>query len=176
MRTQSIVRLALLTTALSSLAGIGCASDAAIQRDTNLASSTRPTTVVEPPAPADAAAVERLTFTPTPVRFSYDDSALDAAGREQLQALAEHLKASPGVKVRIVGHADERGTSEYNLSLGEDRARVARDYLTRLGIGSDRVVVTSRGEEDPAVAGSSESAWAVNRRDEFVLLNEVAAR
>lgn len=181
MLTNSIARLAVLTVALSSTFGAGCAADHALQRDTNLATNTRPTTVVTPPAPAaapatDTAAADRLAFVPEPVRFGYDQSALDDSGRAQLTALARHLQDSPGVKVRVVGHADERGTPEYNMSLGDERARVARDYLVRMGIGTDRILTTSRGEEEPAVAGGGESALAANRRDEFVLMNEVASR
>jgi len=180
MLTNSIARLAVLTVALSSTFGAGCAADHALQRDTNLATNTRPTTVVTPPAPAvpetDTAAADRLAFVPEPVRFGYDQSALDDNGRAQLTALARHLQGSPGVKVRVVGHADERGTPEYNMSLGDERARVARDYLVRMGISTDRILTSSRGEEEPAVPGAGESALAANRRDEFVLMNEVASR
>jgi len=70
----------------------------------------------------------------------------------------------------------ERGTGEYNLSLGEARARAARDYLVRLGVDAGRIGITSRGEEEPAVAGANEAAWAMNRRDEFMLVEEVATR
>ena len=178
MFTNSMTRLAVLTVALSSTFGAGCAADAASQRSTDVASTTRPTsTVTPPPAPAtDAAAAERLAFVPEPVRFAYDQSALDDNGRAQLTALGRHLQGSPGVKVRVVGHADERGTPEYNMSLGDERARVARDYLVRMGISTDRILTSSRGEEEPAVTGGSESALAANRRDEFVLMNEVASR
>lgn len=171
------IRIAIVTAALVSTLGMGCATQTAA-RETNRLTETTPTTETAPAttAPTTTQEADRLAFVPEPVRFPYDQSSLDDAGRQQLTALGNYLKSSPGVKVRVIGHADERGTADYNLSLGEDRARVARDYLTRMGIGSDRIITSSRGEEEPAVAGPGESAYAANRRDEFVLLNEVAQR
>lgn len=136
-----------------------------------------PTATATPASsPPASEAEQRLTFSPEPVRFGLDDSQLDADARDRLRALAAHLQRSPGTRVTVVGHADERGTGEYNLSLGEARARAARDYLVRLGISAARITITSRGEEEPAVAGANEQAWAMNRRDEFMLVEEVATR
>jgi peptidoglycan-associated lipoprotein len=144
------------------------------------ATSALPSAAVKTPAPAVAAAAPPATapaaatpstaaFVPQPLRFDYDAATLSDEGRAQLQALAEHLRTT-GLAVRIVGHADERGTPEYNMSLGDERARVARDYLVRLGIDRSRVTASSRGEEDPAVVGDDEGTFALNRRDEFELL------
>jgi peptidoglycan-associated lipoprotein len=148
------------------------ASRTTAARDPAPAASTTPAAPTTPASEAE----QRLTFSPEPVRFGLDDSQLDADAQARLRALAAHLQRSPGTRVTIVGHADERGTGEYNLSLGEARARAARDYLVRLGINASRVTITSRGEEEPAVAGSNEQAWAMNRRDEFMLVEEVATR
>ena len=81
---------------------------------------------------------------------------------------AEALREFPEVDVRIEGHADERGTIEYNLALGERRADSARRYLIDLGIDPDRLTTVSYGEERPMTPGSNEAAWADNRRDEFI--------
>ena len=146
------------------------------------AASALPATPVAPAPPAAAAVTQSPTppttttttatvFVPQPLRFDYDAATLSDEGRLQLQALAEHLRTT-GQAVRIVGHADERGTPEYNMSLGDERARVARDYLVRLGIDRARVTASSRGEEDPAVVGDDEGTFALNRRDEFELLTD----
>lgn len=100
--------------------------------------------------------------------FDFDRSDLSPDARETLQQKAEILRQYPEVSVRIEGHADERGTVEYNLALGERRAEAARSYLIDLGINLDRLTTVSYGEERALAAGSGESAWAQNRRDEFI--------
>jgi peptidoglycan-associated lipoprotein len=173
MRVRSLlpvlVPFALMSACATAPATTASRTDAA--RDPAPATSATPTS--SPPA---SEAEQRLTFSPEPVRFGLDDSQLDATAQDRLRALAAHLQRSPATRVTIVGHADERGTGEYNLSLGEARARAARDYLVRLGINPSRITITSRGEEEPAVVGSNEQAWAMNRRDEFMLVEEVATR
>ena len=89
---------------------------------------------------------------------------------QTLQLKAEAMRQFPDVRIRIEGHADERGTVEYNLALGERRAEAARAYLIDLGIDPDRMTTISYGEERPAVQGSNEAAWSQNRRDEFIPL------
>jgi peptidoglycan-associated lipoprotein len=84
-----------------------------------------------------------------------------------LSSKADILKRSSGLTLVIEGHCDERGTTEYNLALGERRARVAYDYLVILGVSPDRLSIVSFGEERPADAGHTEEAWSKNRRDEF---------
>ena len=81
------------------------------------------------------------------------------------------LNANPGLRLRIAGHTDERGSDEYNLALGQRRAAAAKRYLTQHGIAENRIEIISFGEERPAQQGSDESAWSQNRRDEF----EIAA-
>jgi peptidoglycan-associated lipoprotein len=102
--------------------------------------------------------------------FDFDRSDLREDSRQTLQAKAEALRQFPDIRVRIEGHADERGTVEYNLALGERRADAARAYLIDLGIDPDRMTTISYGEERPQVQGSNESAWSQNRRDEFVII------
>lgn len=98
------------------------------------------------------------------IYFNTDASALDDAGRATLDAQAAWLAANPSVRVSIEGHADERGTREYNLALGDRRANAARNHLAAKGVTGDRLTVVSWGKERPVAAGSDEGSWAQNRR------------
>lgn len=102
------------------------------------------------------------------VLFSYDSIELTSEGRGTIQKNADYLKRWSSTKIMVEGHADERGTNEYNLALGERRADVTRDYLVSLGIPNERVTVVSKGEEQPACGDESESCWQRNRRGHFV--------
>lgn len=102
--------------------------------------------------------------------FDFDRSDLREDARATLQRKAEALRQFPDIRIRIEGHADERGTVEYNLALGERRADAARAYLIDLGIDPDRMTTISYGEERALVEGQNEAAWSQNRRDEFVIL------
>jgi peptidoglycan-associated lipoprotein len=104
-----------------------------------------------------------------PVFFALDSSEIDAAGQQVLNANAEILKKYPTWVITIEGHADERGTAEYNLALGDRRAVSARTYLVSLGIPGDRLRTVSYGKEFPFDPGHTEAAWAKNRRAQFVL-------
>ena len=112
----------------------------------------------------------REQFKANTVYFDYDKSVVKADGKANLQAVATFLMANAQTKVAIEGHCDERGTEEYNRALGERRALSARDALIALGIGPDRVVTRSFGEDKPAELGHDEAAWSKNRRGEFILL------
>jgi len=112
----------------------------------------------------------REQFKANTVYFDYDKSVVKADGKANLQAVASYLKAHSDNKVAIEGHCDERGTEEYNRALGERRALSARDALIGLGIGADRVVTRSFGEDKPSELGHDEAAWSKNRRAEFILL------
>ncbi|GEQ99114.1 hypothetical protein JCM17844_27510 [Iodidimonas gelatinilytica] len=98
------------------------------------------------------------------VFFSFDSSELNPAARQTLQRQAEWMQNHRSVKAVVEGHADERGTREYNLALGERRATAAKNYLVALGISPDRLSTISYGKERPAVLGSGESVWRQNRR------------
>ena len=98
------------------------------------------------------------------VYFGTDEYALDAASKATLAAQARWLLANPNVRASIEGHADERGTREYNQALGERRANAARDFLVSQGVPAARLVTTSWGKERPVATGSNEEAWAQNRR------------
>ncbi|MBS27713.1 MAG: peptidoglycan-associated lipoprotein [Alphaproteobacteria bacterium] len=103
------------------------------------------------------------------VFFALDKSSLSAESRTAIERWAAWLKTYQGNKVIVEGHADERGTREYTLALGERRADSARDYLVSLGINPNRVKIVSFGKERPAVPGSNENAWAQNRRAVLVI-------
>ena len=107
-----------------------------------------------------------------PVFYGYDRSEVDAAGQQALNGNAEILKKYPTWVITIEGHADERGTAEYNLALGERRALAARNYLVSLGIPADRLRTVSYGKEFPFDPGHNEDAWAKNRRAQFVVTSK----
>ena len=101
---------------------------------------------------------------PDRVFFATNKSSLTTASRATLRKQATFLRKNKNLNVTIEGHADERGTREYNLALGEKRATAVRDYLVIEGISPDRVRVISYGKEKPAVVGSNDMAWSKNRR------------
>ncbi len=101
------------------------------------------------------------------VRFGYDSYNLDDMAMQSVEFNAEVLKQNSDVRVQLEGHCDERGTAEYNLSLGAQRAKAVRDTLVSLGVPSSRVETISYGEEVPLDQGHDESAWVKNRRVHF---------
>ncbi|SVC11141.1 uncharacterized protein METZ01_LOCUS263995 [marine metagenome] len=108
---------------------------------------------------------------PDRVFFATNESVLTTASRETLRKQAAWLRKNPDITVVLEGHADERGTREYNLALGERRANAAKDYLMTYGISSGRVSVLSYGKERPVDSGSSPLAWSKNRRSVTVKAN-----
>ena len=105
------------------------------------------------------------------VQFEFDAASLSDASKSALSANAAIMKAHPKLSVEVQGHADERGTTEYNLALGERRAAAVRDYLANEGISPRRVVTISFGEEAPLDRAGTEVAWSANRRAEFRVLD-----
>jgi len=101
------------------------------------------------------------------INFDYDQAVVRQADQATLDRKAAILAANSGVKIRIAGHADERGSDEYNLALGNRRAAAAKRYLENKGVDASRIDVVSYGEERPLNPGSDETAYAQNRRDEF---------
>jgi peptidoglycan-associated lipoprotein len=98
------------------------------------------------------------------VLFAYDSAALRDDGRTAASRNATYLKRWPSVRITIEGHADSRGTSEYNLALGERRASAVKEYLVGLGVPPDRVVTVSKGKEQPVCTEENEACWQRNRR------------
>ena len=103
------------------------------------------------------------------VLFAYDSYEVDDTARATLGKQAEWLQRYPDVRITIEGHADERGTREYNLALGDRRATAVRNFLAGQGVAAGRITTISYGKERPAVDGSDESAWAQNRRGVTVI-------
>lgn len=106
------------------------------------------------------------------IHFEFDKYDFRQEDQEILKGNAAWLKKNPTTKVQIEGHCDERGTSDYNLALGERRANHVKQFLISLGIPSDRISIISYGEEKPIDPGHSEEAWAKNRRAHFVVLTK----
>ncbi len=101
--------------------------------------------------------------------FDFDKSDIRPDARETLSANGRALLESRDVRIRIEGHCDERGTREYNMALGDRRARSARDFLVRFGVDPSRIEIISYGEERPFAQGHNETAWQLNRRAHFII-------
>jgi len=137
--------------------------------------TAQPVQKVEAAKPEAVQAGERATATDAglqPVYFDYDQAFIEAEAGEIMRANAEWLKAHPQIKVRIEGNCDERGTIEYNQTLGQRRAASAKKYLTDTGISSHRISLISYGKEKSGCADSTESCWQKNRRDDFTVVSE----
>ena len=144
----------------------GSGSSGGSTSTTTAAPDSAPTAL---PPPAAGTQEELTVEVGDRIFFDYDQYNIRADQRGTVEALAAWLDTNPGVAMTVEGHADERGTREYNLALGERRANSVRDYLVALGINPGRLSVVSFGEERPAVLGSNDSAWAQNRRSAFVV-------
>jgi peptidoglycan-associated lipoprotein len=126
-----------------------------------------------PPAQVDEDALRRqriqarIAETFKTIYFDYDASTLRAEGRATCQAIGALMKEVPEISARLEGHADDRGTNEYNLALGERRAKSVMDYLSSYGVKASQLSVISYGEEKAAAMGQDENSWAQNRRVEF---------
>lgn len=116
-------------------------------------------------------AADRAALAAHTVHFDYDSAAVKSSEKSNVAAVADALKSDSSTKLLIEGHCDERGTEEYNRSLGERRALALREALAKQGIDPMRVRTLTYGEDRPADPGHDESAWKQNRRGEFVLLH-----
>jgi peptidoglycan-associated lipoprotein len=164
----------ILLTAVGALALAGCSKKAP--------DTLPPAPVTETPTPTGSgdqgAAVPgtQAHFAQTmsgrdTIYFDTDRYNIDSADQAALQTQAQYLAQYPQARATVEGHADERGTREYNLALGERRANAAKNYLVSLGVAADRISTVSYGKERPKALGSTEAAWAQNRRAVTVLLN-----
>ena len=171
MRRSHTVRFLLIAAAALGLFAAACAKKAPAPLPAPPAATTPPP-VTPPPAPAPTPAPAPVTPPVTvgdlkTVYFALDSYSLDDAAHAVLDADAKLLRDNPGMNVRIEGNCDERGTVEYNISLGQKRADAVRDYLVAAGVPANRLATISYGKERPAVEGHDEAAWAKNRRAEF---------
>ena len=111
------------------------------------------------------------TLLATLIHFDYDKAIIRGGDAAVLDTKVAILQANPGLRIRISGHCDERGSDEYNLALGNRRATAAKQYVVSHGIDGSRIETVSYGEERPLASGHDEEAWAQNRRDEFEILS-----
>ncbi len=133
----------------------------------------QPTPQVQPAGPAvgTQAHFAAAVGSSTTVYFDTDRYNIDSQDAAALQAQAQYFARYPQITFTIEGHADERGTREYNIALGEKRANAAKNFLTSLGVDPGRIAVVSYGKERPVALGSDESSWAQNRRAASVIIN-----
>ena len=185
MKSKMVCMLAALSLVVF-IAG-GCAKKEVVKSEEAVVPKAAPAKVEAPKAdpvkpveqvvPAQPPAVEQSQKASAPalnfetIYFDFDKADLSKAARDVLSKNAEvALKSDAGKKIQVEGHCDERGSAEYNLALGERRAKSSMQYLITLGVKADRLSVISYGKEKPAVQGSDEAAWAKNRRAEFTVV------
>ena len=175
----------------------GCAKQDVVKKDEGIAPATVAKNV-DPPKSATSAnqsvipsAVQAASLKPASTQqsqktlsiaelqsalekiyFDFDTANLSESSRSSLAKNAAVLAKEAPSKIRIEGNCDERGSAEYNLALGERRAKAAQQYLVSMGVKGDRISILSYGKEKPAVQGNTEAAWSKNRRDEFVVVTK----
>jgi len=136
---------------------------------------TNPTMIALPDYPSHTNWVEHPDILKDQtIHFAFDSSAIRSSEKSKVSKVADYLKKNPDTAVRVEGNCDERGTEEYNRSLGERRALAAREQIVGLGIAADRVDTVSYGLDKPVAPGHNEAAWKQNRRDDFVVLTPPA--
>jgi peptidoglycan-associated lipoprotein len=113
----------------------------------------------------------RMKFVNEDVYFNFDDATLTSGARMILKQKVSWLRENPGASILIEGHCDERGTSEYNIALGQRRAQSIKTFMSNAGISASRLSTVSYGEERPVDFANNESAWAKNRRAHFIIQN-----
>jgi peptidoglycan-associated lipoprotein len=118
--------------------------------------------------------MDRAALAAYTIHFAFDSAAIKSSEKSSLESVAGALKSDASAKLLVEGYCDERGTEEYNRSLGERRALAAREALAKAGVDPARIRTISYGKDKPADPGHDESAWSKNRRDEFVLLHPKA--
>jgi peptidoglycan-associated lipoprotein len=136
----------------------------------------KPTTQGNPPGPGHPGYIQdREFFKAEMLFFAFDSSVIRDGEKPKLQKVADYLKSNGDKAVLVEGHCDERGTEEYNRSLGDRRALAVREELVKLGITADRVDTISFGKDKPMDPAHTEEAWKKNRRGEFILLSPPGA-
>lgn len=126
--------------------------------------------VKEAPTEQETKSAEQPMVSLENIYFDFDSFVLSAQARETLTRNANLMMKNASINVQIAGNCDERGSDEYNLALGEKRAKSALSYMTTLGVPASRLSTISYGKEKPADPGHDEAAWAKNRRDEFAII------
>ncbi len=147
----------ILALVMALAAGFGCAKKTSDEG-----------TLTDDMSPEMRAAIQQITDGR--VLFAFDKFDIKPEYKDMLKTKADLMKQFPSVRVRIEGNCDERGTQEYNLALGERRARAAYEYLVMLGVSPSQLEMISYGKENPAVQGTGEAVWSQNRRDDFTVV------
>ncbi len=160
----TMIAAAFLLAACTDKEEAGAAAETTASATTS--TTTAPTVIAGPTAGSQEHLVVNVGDR---VFYDFDSSDLRPEARSTVEALAVWMSNYPAVTLVLEGHADERGTREYNLALAERRANAIRDYLVALGIAPNRLSTISYGKERPAVLGSTDEAWAQNRRGVFVV-------
>lgn len=169
-KINGIIVLALMVTA-------GCSSKSAVTPDggnagsgsASLPSSSSSSLPLLPSSPSGYGFDQWQTGPLGDVFFDYDSATLSPEAQEQLRQNGVWMESNARKRALVEGHCDERGTSEYNLALGDRRAASAKEYLVRFGVAPSRLETVSYGEERPFAVGSNEEAWAKNRRAHFIV-------
>jgi peptidoglycan-associated lipoprotein len=166
-------KIALAITVCSAIALSACSKKPPAELPPAPQTSTPTPTAQQPtgPIPGSQEHFRQVMAGRDTIYFDTDMFNIDAQDQVALREQATYLGQFPNVRATIEGHADERGTREYNLALGERRANAAKNYLVSLGVAADRLSVVSYGKERPVDVGSNEQAWARNRRAVTVVMN-----
>ncbi len=183
--SQSVVIVVVLALAAGACAKKKVAPPPAVAAPPPATTPTRPDTPPPPPppppAPQPAAPTEEEIFSKSTLEqlnaqkpladvfFGYDAMDINEEGRASLQKNLQWLNRWPSTRVMVEGHADSRGTNEYNLALAERRAHAVREYLVSLGLPVTRVTIVSKGEEQPFCEEETEGCWQQNRRGHFII-------
>lgn len=122
---------------------------------------------VAPGPDANAVKAAALADIAEKIHFDFDKADISSADAARLDRKAAIMRANPALKIRIIGHCDERGSDSYNIALGMKRASAAKDYLVKAGVNAANIEINSLGRESPIDRGKTEDAWTKNRRDEF---------
>ncbi len=177
MKTRTIGMMLLLCCGI--FAAAGCAKKEVVKQDETLAqTAAQPKETATPVQDQQAAkdttvkdeGMKETAMAFETIYFDFDSFALSDAARATLDKNAQLLQKKTGDKIRLEGNCDERGSDEYNLALGEKRAKAALNYLLTLGVPQDSLSVISYGKEKPVDPGHDEAAWAKNRRVDFVIV------
>lgn len=168
MQLNKVLKGLLIAIPVMAMTACSSSDDAASSNGAATNTGSAETTVVTPIDPngqlTEQELKEQALRETQTIYFAFDNSTIAGDYEEMLAAHASYLSKNPALKVTIEGHADERGTPEYNIALGERRAQAVANYLQALGVQADQISIVSYGEEKPLLLGQSEDVYAKNRR------------
>jgi peptidoglycan-associated lipoprotein len=159
---------------LASVASFAACAKKTPEPEAPVAAAPAPTPPAVDPAKSDAEAAARIAANLRRVHFEFNSDELTQETQSALSENAQILKAHPAISIEVQGHCDDRGTTEYNLSLGQRRAEAVRKYLVRSAVPESQVKTITFGKEKPIAMGAGEPVWSQNRRAEFRVLTKVA--